>query len=116
MILSSRVQTGNTKGASITLLLTSCLTGLESAVWHLTIFVFIYKTGQSKQVKQEVNGTVILPLQNSLLQMLTPLADEERAKRNDKIVNGKEIKSFMFQGLARFHAIGFAFLKQGPIL
>jgi hypothetical protein len=32
---------GNTKGGSITVLLTSCLTGLESAVWQLTIFVFI---------------------------------------------------------------------------
>ncbi len=30
----------NTKGGSITVLLTSCLTGLESAVWLLTIFVF----------------------------------------------------------------------------
>jgi hypothetical protein len=35
---------GNTKGGSITIPLTSCLTGLESAVWQLTIFVFICKT------------------------------------------------------------------------
>jgi hypothetical protein len=42
---------GNTKGGSITVPLTSCLTGLESAVWLLT-----------KPVKQEVNSTVILPL------------------------------------------------------
>jgi hypothetical protein len=35
---------GNTKGGSITVLLTSCLTGLESALWQLTIFVFICKT------------------------------------------------------------------------
>ncbi len=34
---------------------------MESAVWQLTIFVFICKTDQSKPVKQEVNGTVILP-------------------------------------------------------
>jgi hypothetical protein len=34
-------RTGNTKGGSITVLLTSCLTGLELAVWQLTIFVFI---------------------------------------------------------------------------
>jgi hypothetical protein len=33
----------NTKGGSITVLLTSCLTGLESAVRLLTIFVFICK-------------------------------------------------------------------------
>ncbi len=31
---------GNTKGGRITVSLTSCLTGLESAVWQLTIFVF----------------------------------------------------------------------------
>jgi hypothetical protein len=55
------VQSGNTKGGSITVLLTSCLTGLESAVWQLTIFVFICKTDYSKPVKQEVNGTAILP-------------------------------------------------------
>ncbi len=29
---------GNTKGGSITVPLTSCLTGLESALWQLTIF------------------------------------------------------------------------------
>jgi hypothetical protein len=50
------------KGGSITVPLTSCLTGLESAVWQLTIFVFICKTDYSKPVKQEVNGTVIIPL------------------------------------------------------
>jgi hypothetical protein len=33
----------DTKGGSITVLLTSRSTGLESAVLHLTIFVFIYK-------------------------------------------------------------------------
>jgi hypothetical protein len=36
--------TGNTKGGSITVQLTSCLTGLELAVCQLTIFVFICKT------------------------------------------------------------------------
>jgi hypothetical protein len=56
-----RLPPGNTKGGSITVLLASCLTGLESAVWQLTIFVFICKTDQSKPIKQEVNGTVILP-------------------------------------------------------
>ncbi len=40
----SYVNTGNTKGGSIPLPLTFCLTGLESAVWQLTIFVFIWKT------------------------------------------------------------------------
>ncbi len=52
---------GNTKGGSITVPLTSCLTGLGPAIWQLTIFVFICKTDQSKPVKQEVNSTVILP-------------------------------------------------------
>jgi hypothetical protein len=51
----------NTKRVSITVPLTSCLTGLESAVWLMTIYVFICKTDLSKPVKQEVNGTVILP-------------------------------------------------------
>jgi hypothetical protein len=36
---------GILKGGSITVLLTSCLTGLKSAVRLQTIFVFIYKTG-----------------------------------------------------------------------
>ncbi len=35
---------GNTIGGSITVLLTSVWTGLESAVWQLTIVVFICKT------------------------------------------------------------------------
>jgi hypothetical protein len=66
---------GNTKGGSITVPFTSCLTGLESAVWQLTIFVFIFKTDESKPVKQEVNSTVIL----------SPLvfpADAQRGRRN----------------------------------
>jgi len=54
-----KLVTGNTKEGRISVLLTSCLTGLESAVWLLTLFVFICKTDQSKPVKQEVNGTVI---------------------------------------------------------
>jgi hypothetical protein len=58
---NTRDTTGNTKGVSITVPLTSCLTGLESAVRQLTIFVFICKTDKSKQVKQEVNGILILP-------------------------------------------------------
>jgi hypothetical protein len=41
---SPMANAGNTKGGSITVPLTSCLTGLESAVWQLTIFVHICKT------------------------------------------------------------------------
>ncbi len=58
----SRWSQGILKGGSITVPLTSCLTGSELAVWQLTIFYFIFKTDLSKPVKQEVNGTVILPL------------------------------------------------------
>jgi hypothetical protein len=42
---------GNTKGGSITVPLTSCLTGLESAVWLLTI-LFIYLQKRLIQTSQ----------------------------------------------------------------
>jgi hypothetical protein len=38
---SDNAKTGNTKGGSITVLLTSCLTGLESAVQLLTNFYYL---------------------------------------------------------------------------
>ncbi len=38
--LPANIKPGNTKGGSITVMSTSCLTGLESAVWQLTIFGF----------------------------------------------------------------------------
>ncbi len=41
---SVRHKAGNSKVGSITVPLISCVTGLESAVWQLTIFVFICKT------------------------------------------------------------------------
>jgi hypothetical protein len=40
---------GNTKGGSITVQLTSCLTGLESAVWLLTIFYLLPKQANPNQ-------------------------------------------------------------------
>ncbi len=55
---------GNTKGGSITVQLTSCLTGLESAVWQLTIFVFIYKTDQfqtSQTGGEWYSDTIVFP-------------------------------------------------------
>jgi hypothetical protein len=55
------IRQGILKGGSITVPLTSCLTGLELVVCQQTIFVFICKTDLSKPVKQEVNGTVIPP-------------------------------------------------------
>jgi hypothetical protein len=54
-LLKAFAAAGNTKGGSIIVPLTSCLTGLESAVWQLTIFIFICKTDKSKPVKQEVH-------------------------------------------------------------
>ncbi len=54
-------ETKEDQKGGITVQLTSCFTGLESTVWQLTIFVLIFKTDNSKLVKQEVNGTVILP-------------------------------------------------------
>ncbi len=59
--LNNPLKQGILKGGSNTVPLTSCLTGLESAVWQPTFFVFICKTDKSKPVKQEVNGTAILP-------------------------------------------------------
>ncbi len=47
------VVSGNTKGGSITVLLTSCLTGLESAVRQLTIFVFYL---QNRQIQTGQTG------------------------------------------------------------
>ncbi len=59
----SKVYSGNTKGGSITVLLTSCLTGLDWSVLKIKIKIKIVSnhTANSKLVKQEVNGTVILP-------------------------------------------------------
>ncbi len=53
---------GNTKGGSITVLLTSCLTGLDWFVFQIKTKFVCSHTADSKPVKQEVNGTVILPL------------------------------------------------------
>ncbi len=55
------VQSGNTKGESITVPLTSCLTGLDKSVLEIKTKIVSCHTSDSKPVKQEVNGTVILP-------------------------------------------------------
>ncbi len=52
---------GNTKGGSITVPLTSCLTGLDESVYQIKTKIVSCHTADSKPVKQEVNGTVILP-------------------------------------------------------
>ncbi len=51
----------NTKGGSITVLLTSCLTGLGQSVLQIKTKIVSCHTADSKPVKQEVNGTMILP-------------------------------------------------------
>jgi hypothetical protein len=53
---------GNTKGGRITVPLTSCLTGLDLSVLQIKMNIVSCHTADSKPVKQEVNGTVILPI------------------------------------------------------
>jgi hypothetical protein len=51
----------NTKGGSITVPLTSYLTGLDWFVLQIKTNIVSCHTADSKPVKQEVSGTVILP-------------------------------------------------------
>jgi len=53
--------TGNTKGGSISVLLTSCVTGLDYTFFQIKTKIVSCYIANSKPVKQEVNGTVILP-------------------------------------------------------
>ncbi len=55
------IMTGNTKGGSITVPLTSCWTGLDSSVLQIKTKIVSSYTADSKPVKQEVNSTLILP-------------------------------------------------------
>ncbi len=52
---------GNTNEGSITVPLISCLTGLDESVLQIKTKIVNYRTADSKPVKQEVKGTVILP-------------------------------------------------------
>jgi hypothetical protein len=52
---------GILKGESITVPLTSCLTGLDWSVLQIKTKNVSCHTADSKPVKQEDNGTVILP-------------------------------------------------------
>ncbi len=52
---------GNTKGGSIIVPLTSCLTGLDYSVLQIKTKIVSCHTPDYKPVKQEVNGIVILP-------------------------------------------------------
>jgi hypothetical protein len=51
----------NQKRGSITIPLTSCLTGLDWSVLKIKTKIVTCHTDDSKPVKQEVNGAVILP-------------------------------------------------------
>ena len=53
--------TGNTKGKSITVPLTSCLAGLDMSLLQMKSKIVSCQTADSKSIKPEVNGTVILP-------------------------------------------------------
>jgi hypothetical protein len=55
------VHAGNTKGESVTVPLTSSLIGLDKSVLQIKTKIVSCHTADSKPVKQEVNGTVILP-------------------------------------------------------
>jgi hypothetical protein len=52
---------GHTIGGSITVLLTSCLTGLDLSVLQIKTKIVSCHTADSKPDKQEVNGIMILP-------------------------------------------------------
>ncbi len=60
--LSATVYAGNTKGGSITVPLTSCLTGLDLTVLQIKTKIVSCHATDSKPVKQEINGRVIHPL------------------------------------------------------
>ncbi len=55
------IGSGNTKGGSITVPLTSGLTCLDYSVLQIKTKIVSSHTADSKPVKQEVNCTVILP-------------------------------------------------------
>jgi hypothetical protein len=61
VVIPEMKKAGNTKGGSITVPLTSCLTGLDMSVLQIKTKNFSCHTADSKPIKQEVNGTVILP-------------------------------------------------------
>jgi hypothetical protein len=76
-VAGARLKPGNTKGGSITVPLTSCLTGLDKSVLQLKTKIVSCHTADSKQVKKEVNGTVILPALVFPAQTLDPWDEEE---------------------------------------
>ncbi len=55
------MQSGNTKGGSITVPLTSCLPGVNESILQIKTEIVSSHTADSTPVKQEVKGTVIPP-------------------------------------------------------
>ncbi len=64
---AANIISGNTKGGSITVPLNSCLTSFNQSVLQIKTKNVSGHSADSKPVKQEVNGAVILPLQYSLI-------------------------------------------------
>jgi hypothetical protein len=60
-LLQHIMYSGNTKGGSIIIPLTSCLTGLDKSVLEIKTKLVSCHTADSEPVTQEVNGTVIIP-------------------------------------------------------
>ena len=61
ILLLCNQKQGILKGGSITVPLTSCLTALDKSVLQRNTKIASCYTADSKPVKKEVNGTVILP-------------------------------------------------------
>ncbi len=61
IVCRSRDQPRNTKSGSVTVPLTSSFTGLDKSVLKIKTEIVSCHTTDSKPVKQEVNGTMILP-------------------------------------------------------
>ncbi len=55
------ILSGNTKGGSITVPLTSSLTALDLSVLQIKTKIVRCHTADYKSVRQEANGTVLLP-------------------------------------------------------
>ncbi len=60
-IIEEILRSGYNNGGSITVPLNSCLTGLDYPVLQIKTKIVNCHTAYSKPVKQEANGTVILP-------------------------------------------------------
>ena len=60
-LATSFCTTKATPGKTITVPFTSCLTGLNQSVQQIKTKIVICHTADSNPLKQEVNGTMILP-------------------------------------------------------